>query len=265
MDWSSRCSILLPLDDIGETEIERGSEFSIVKNMDVILSVEQVRYTNPEVYLEIQVNKICQWITMPALTSDDDEEYDDPVLQGVENSTNISGFSVQFQELLTLRWQCLLKEHLGMLVSTKVIRQPFSAILNPDISTFVHCEAQNISMKEDKPKNIKIVIQIGVTTTVHCDEEEFMRQVENDTMDINTFGCGVPATPSSIEALETMKIENEEDLKRNCGICMEEFLINDMVKVMPCSHVFRGRCIVMWLARKNTCPLCRFKMPTANV
>ncbi|KAF5194240.1 hypothetical protein FRX31_016173 [Thalictrum thalictroides] len=176
---------------------------------------------------------------MPALTSDDDEENDDPVLQGVENSTNISGFSVQFQELLTLnyRWQCLLKEHLGMLVSTKVICQPFSVIINPDISTFVHHEAKNILMKEDKPKNIKIVIQIGVTTTVHCDEEEFMRQVENDTMDINTFGCGVLA-PSSIEALETTKIENEDDLKRNCGICMDEFLINDMVKVMPCSHVF---------------------------
>ena len=30
---------------------------------------------------------------------------------------------------------------------------------------------------------------------------------------------------------------------------------------MPCKHFFHNDCIIPWLNRSNTCPLCRYKLP----
>ena len=29
---------------------------------------------------------------------------------------------------------------------------------------------------------------------------------------------------------------------------------------MPCSHLFHDECLVPWLERHNTCPVCRFEL-----
>ncbi|KAK2969114.1 hypothetical protein RJ640_028578 [Escallonia rubra] len=45
-----------------------------------------------------------------------------------------------------------------------------------------------------------------------------------------------------------------------CSICHEDFVPRDMVNRLPCSHSFHTRCILRWLKRSNTCPLCRSKV-----
>ncbi|KAK2978238.1 hypothetical protein RJ640_024271 [Escallonia rubra] len=45
-----------------------------------------------------------------------------------------------------------------------------------------------------------------------------------------------------------------------CSICHEDFVLRDMVNRLPCSHIFHTRCILGWLKRSNTCPLCRSKV-----
>ncbi|KAK3027163.1 hypothetical protein RJ639_041264 [Escallonia herrerae] len=45
-----------------------------------------------------------------------------------------------------------------------------------------------------------------------------------------------------------------------CSICHEDFVPRDMVNRLPCSHIFHTRCILRWLKRSNTCPLCRSKV-----
>ncbi|KAK3042245.1 hypothetical protein RJ639_001840 [Escallonia herrerae] len=45
-----------------------------------------------------------------------------------------------------------------------------------------------------------------------------------------------------------------------CSICHEDFVLRDMVNRLPCSHIFHTRCILRWLKRSNTCPLCRSKV-----
>ena len=42
-----------------------------------------------------------------------------------------------------------------------------------------------------------------------------------------------------------------------CAICMGEFLGNDIIKSFyKCNHIFHKKCLLDWLKKNNTCPLC---------
>lgn len=56
------------------------------------------------------------------------------------------------------------------------------------------------------------------------------------------------------------KIRIEEGREHaTCAICLVEFCIaDDAIRLPdPCGHVYHEDCIMRWLKRTNTCPLCR--------
>ena len=83
-----------------------------------------------------------------------------------------------------------------------------------------------------------------------------------DTIMRDHEGKLIPATKSSIEALEKVTLQQDElDSVAACVICTQEFEAGLEVTCMPCSHVYHEECIVKWLKRSNVCPLCRYSMP----
>lgn len=50
-----------------------------------------------------------------------------------------------------------------------------------------------------------------------------------------------------------------ENGSSTCSLCLEEYGVNERVTTLPCEHMFHGDCIVKWLLRTDTCPLCRRK------
>lgn len=44
-----------------------------------------------------------------------------------------------------------------------------------------------------------------------------------------------------------------------CSICMQSYLNNDLVVVLPCNgqHHFHSECLRVWLQVSSSCPLCR--------
>ncbi|CAG9321590.1 unnamed protein product [Blepharisma stoltei] len=42
-----------------------------------------------------------------------------------------------------------------------------------------------------------------------------------------------------------------------CPICLESFLKNDKIRVLPCEHVYHKKCIDEWFSRKAYCCLCK--------
>jgi hypothetical protein len=50
--------------------------------------------------------------------------------------------------------------------------------------------------------------------------------------------------------------------KPNCCICITDININELTLMLPCGHLFHDPCVVNWLEKNNTCPVCRFELPT---
>ncbi|KAK4380270.1 hypothetical protein RND71_002132 [Anisodus tanguticus] len=78
-----------------------------------------------------------------------------------------------------------------------------------------------------------------------------------DLFNSNEYQFRTPTLKSFIDSLPIVKI-NES---KSCSICMEEFIIDSKASQLPCKHYFHNHCIVPWLNRNNTCPLCRHKLP----
>ncbi|KAJ4832523.1 hypothetical protein Tsubulata_000079 [Turnera subulata] len=73
-----------------------------------------------------------------------------------------------------------------------------------------------------------------------------------------------PAAASFVHNLARVTI-NEEHEKHDglaCAICKDALTIGTEVNQLPCSHVYHPFCIMPWLASRNSCPLCRYELPT---
>ena len=75
-----------------------------------------------------------------------------------------------------------------------------------------------------------------------------------------------PAAKKAIENLKKYKI-NEEKIKEfgfenSCAVCKDEFNIGEECLSMPCNHNFHKDCIIPWLNERNSCPVCRYELPT---
>uniref|UniRef100_A0A5B7AVM2 RING-type E3 ubiquitin transferase n=1 Tax=Davidia involucrata TaxID=16924 RepID=A0A5B7AVM2_DAVIN len=80
----------------------------------------------------------------------------------------------------------------------------------------------------------------------------------------NAFLGRPPASKTVVENLPLVLL-TQEDVENNnalCAVCKDEISIGEQAKRLPCSHRYHGDCIVPWLGIRNTCPVCRYELPT---
>lgn len=73
-----------------------------------------------------------------------------------------------------------------------------------------------------------------------------------------------PASKTVVENLDLVLIM-EEDVENDnalCAVCKDGMNVGEKAKQLPCSHRYHGDCIVPWLGIRNTCPVCRYELPT---
>lgn len=80
----------------------------------------------------------------------------------------------------------------------------------------------------------------------------------------NALKGSPPAAKSVVESLPLVELSKEELEGKSvaCAICKDEILLEEKVRRLPCSHCYHGDCILPWLSIRNTCPVCRFELPT---
>mmetsp|Transcript_31211 Transcript_31211/g.57030 ORF Transcript_31211/g.57030 Transcript_31211/m.57030 type:complete len:257 (-) Transcript_31211:41-811(-) len=61
----------------------------------------------------------------------------------------------------------------------------------------------------------------------------------------------------SREAQDELRVVTvkEDDI---CVVCQEAMPAGSKAKAMPCGHKFHDDCLVVWIKKSNTCPVCRF-------
>ncbi|XP_030541179.1 E3 ubiquitin-protein ligase RING1-like [Rhodamnia argentea] len=91
--------------------------------------------------------------------------------------------------------------------------------------------------------------------------EQLIQQLaENDP---NRYGTP-PASKSAINELPDIKITEELLVSDNsqCAVCKDTFELGEEAKQMPCKHIYHSDCILPWLELHNSCPVCRYELPT---
>ncbi|CAA3026831.1 E3 ubiquitin- ligase Praja-2-like isoform X1 [Olea europaea subsp. europaea] len=93
----------------------------------------------------------------------------------------------------------------------------------------------------------------------------FGQLVENE----NNLTGSPPAAKSVVENLPLVELTKEEMGENNdtvvCTVCKGDVLIGEKLIRMPCCHLYHGDCIVTWLKIRNTCPVCRYELPTDDL
>ena len=86
-------------------------------------------------------------------------------------------------------------------------------------------------------------------------------------MDNNNYG-NPPASKKAIDNLSKIEINEEimkkflNEKKNSCAVCKDEFKIGEICLLMPCKHNFHGGCLMPWLNKRNSCPVCRYELQT---
>jgi len=71
--------------------------------------------------------------------------------------------------------------------------------------------------------------------------------------------------PASRDARENLPLRTIDSGGLTCVVCQDEFPPNSKAKQLPCSHLFHEHCVEPWLEKNNTCPVCRFQLPSEKM
>lgn len=59
-------------------------------------------------------------------------------------------------------------------------------------------------------------------------------------------------------------VDGADQTAMSCAICLCEYESDDLLRQMPCRHLFHKECVDEWLKLKRTCPLCKFDIARVN-
>jgi E3 ubiquitin-protein ligase RNF115/126 len=114
-----------------------------------------------------------------------------------------------------------------------------------------------------------IINLLGVSNHDDSNMESIIHYIMQN--DPNRYG-NPPARKSTVEALERIEC-NEDNIKflrkdsgcdNSCSVCKDEFEVNQKAIYLPCKHLYHESCILPWLKDRNSCPTCRFELPSED-
>jgi hypothetical protein len=83
--------------------------------------------------------------------------------------------------------------------------------------------------------------------------QEFRQlQYSEEVVQREVYGLG-----EHLKDVRQMKVGTSE---KECSICIKKFVKDQVIRLLPCKHIFHEECIVPWLEQKSECPNCRFNL-----
>ncbi|KAF8083685.1 hypothetical protein N665_0756s0003 [Sinapis alba] len=122
---------------------------------------------------------------------------------------------------------------------------------------------------DDAESNMELYIG-GDIDQQEDDDEDYLHTTEYEMLFEAEISSGLGKPPASKSFIKNLKVAtlSKEDVRENdedamcCAVCREEMCVGKEVAELPCRHKYHSECIVPWLGIRNTCPVCRFELPS---
>ena len=128
----------------------------------------------------------------------------------------------------------------------------------------------NSKQKKTENNIINIVIEkyISDISNINIQIDAILQIIYNNDVNTNTLerNTRISRLNKKKSSLET-KINNIKNRIKNnkiCSICYDDDIIDKSI-VKCCSNIFCFKCINIWLASKNACPLCKTELNTDDL
>ncbi|CAN6380474.1 unnamed protein product [Urochloa humidicola] len=86
-------------------------------------------------------------------------------------------------------------------------------------------------------------------------------EIESEISQHRRRRCKRPRVAASQDAVLGLQEARPGNLAAECAVCLQDFVAEDTLRAMPCSHTFHQDCIFRWLRVNHVCPLCRHALP----
>jgi hypothetical protein len=105
----------------------------------------------------------------------------------------------------------------------------------------------DVDLADDGFEAYKAAIEQILSELLYTRVEEDLEQMETKpSHEITDEEWGI---------LPCFSIQTRED-GENCGVCLNS-AVGEKIMRLPCKHEFHRACIIPWLRRNNSCPLCK--------
>nr|XP_043625931.1 E3 ubiquitin-protein ligase SGR9, amyloplastic [Erigeron canadensis] len=197
--------------------------------------------------------------------------------------------SLHQKSLLIARHMLSILSHLSHFLDPKTTQMPpyATTVLNDrDLDSvlllLLLCELHQhnpVTLKSLSPSNWQKSLSNYVSTTmltlsgIGFSNSEILRKyielVARCKKFVDVMGCGdgkggkdVAASVAAVIALPSVEVIQGG---KECAICKEEMRLGRDVCELPCEHHFHWMCMLPWVIKRNTCPCCRYRLPTDDV
>ncbi|XP_065371740.1 E3 ubiquitin-protein ligase RNF181 homolog [Calliphora vicina] len=71
------------------------------------------------------------------------------------------------------------------------------------------------------------------------------------------------ASKQAIAKLPVHEITIDDDKETlECAVCKQPAENGEKYTILPCKHEFHEECLLLWLKKANSCPMCRYELET---
>ncbi|XP_054635469.1 RING finger protein 150a isoform X2 [Dunckerocampus dactyliophorus] len=157
----------------------------------------------------------------------------------------------------------------GLNASAVVVYNVGSSGTN-DTITMPHSGAGDIvaiMIPEHKGREIVALLEQHVTITLHITvgtrnlQKYRFRYANARDRNQRRLGDAAKKAIGKLQVRTIKKGDKETDCDfDSCAVCIEAYKPNDVVRVLPCRHVFHKHCVDPWLHDHQTCPMCKMNI-----
>lgn len=100
---------------------------------------------------------------------------------------------------------------------------------------------------------------------IWCDTYDTLRTIDPDFSEFVEYVRSTGLDSETIDRFVQKPVGADiVDAEIPCAICQEVPALGTTVTELDCKHWFHGECVVPWLWRSMTCPMCRRKVKRTN-